>query len=201
MTEYNDKYLIFITTSYYRYDQNYERSIYPIVYLKLSSKKVKTPQDIDDAEFIIINEVPWSWRYLPYSGLIDDDELRKERDKTKLYPNDYYFLTEYQLKIFPDKNNKEFIKDCDYIRHPDFKKPEGEYFHWQDGLVNHFQGYVLPLPWFFDQMIGNYRRYNLRKSVFYQLPKEEMVKHKDSLTPIYQKYYKSFMENYNEDEH
>ena len=50
-------------------------------------------------------------------------------------------------------------------------------------------------------LIQRYRRYNLRKSVFYQLPKEEMVKHKDSLTPIYQKYYKSFMENYDEDEH
>ncbi len=136
-----------------------------------------------------------------YSGLISDEELRKERDKTKLYPDDYYFLREYQVNVLPCRLKNSILSTYDYIYYPDFKTPKDEFFHWQNGLKNYFQCFLMSTPWCLEILIQRYRRYNLRKSVFYQLPKEEMVKHKDSLTPIYQKYYKSFMENYDEDEH
>lgn len=54
-------------------------------------------------------------------------------------------------------------------------------------------------PWCLDIIIQRYRRYNLRKWVFYQLPLEEMVEHRESLTPIYEKYYENFIKNYDED--
>lgn len=195
---YNDKYLIVIVSGYYQYDLNDEKSIYPTAYLKLSNKEVKTCQDIDNAEFIIYCQIPWSWRYLPYSGLVDDAELRKERDKTKLYPDDYYFLREYQVNILPCRIKNSILKDYEYIQYFDFKKPKDEFFHWQDGLKNYFQCVLISKLWSLDLIIERYRRYNLRKSVFYQLPKEEMIEHRESLSPIYEKYYESFMKDYNE---
>lgn len=195
---YNDKYLIIIVSGHYQYNLNDENSIYPTAYLKLSNKEVKTYQDIDNAEFIIYDQIPWSWRYLPYSGLVDDTELRKERDKTKLYPDDYYFLKEYQVNILPCRIPKSILKSCEYIKYLDFKKPKDEFFHWQNGLKNYFQCVLMSTSWCIDLIIENYRRHNLRRSVFYQLPKKEMVEHRESLSPIYEKYYESFMKDYNE---
>jgi len=198
--EYNDKYLIIVVSGHYQYSVKDENSIYPTAYLKISNKQVKTAQDIEEAEFVIYDLIPWSWRYLPYSGLVSDEELRKERDKTKLYPDDYYFLREYQVNVLPCRLKNSILSTYDYIYYPDFKTPKDEFFHWQNGLKNYFQCFLMSTPWCLEILIQRYRRYNLRKSVFYQLPKEEMVKHKDSLTPIYQKYYESFMKDYHEDE-
>lgn len=196
--DYNDKYLIVIISGYYQFDLKNEKSIYPTAYLKISSKEVKSFQDIDDAEFIIYDKIPWSWRYLPYSGLKSDDELRKERDKIKLYPDEYYFLNEYQVKVLPCRLKNSILKSYEYIQYFDFKKPKDEFFHWQIGLKNYFQGILMSTPWCLDIIIERYRRYNLRKWVFYQLPLEEMIKHKDSLTPIYNKYYENFIKDYDE---
>lgn len=198
-TDYNDKYLIVIVSGYYQLDRRNEKSIYPTAYLKLSNKEVKTKQDIDDAEFIIYTQIPWSWRYLPYSGLIDDAELRKERDKTKLYPDEYYYLKEYQVNIFPCRIQKGILKSYEYIQYIDFKKPKDEFFHWQNGLKNYFQGILMSTSWCLDRIISKYRRFNLRRWAFYQIPLEEMIEHKESLTPIYEKYYESFIKDYDED--
>ncbi len=198
-SDYNDKFLIVIVSGYYQFKNNDERSIYPTAYLKISDKEVKTQQDIEDAEFIIYDQIPWSWRYLPYSGLISVEELKKERDKTKLYPDEYFFLKEYQVKIFPCRISNSILKSYEYLYYPNFKRPNDEFFHWQDGLKNYFQGILMSTPWCLDIIIQRYRRYNLRRWSFYQLPLEEMVEHKESLTPIYAKYYESFIENYDED--
>ncbi len=192
--EYNDKFLIIIVSGHYQYNSR----IYPTAYMKLSNKEVKTQQDIDNAEFIIYDQIPWSWRYLPYSGLISDEELIKERDKTKLYPDEYYFLKEYQVNILPCRIKNSILNSCEYLYYHDFKKPKDEFFHWQEGLNNYFQCILMSTPWCLDLIIENYRRYNLRKWVFYQLPLEEMIEHKESLTPIYEKYYENFMANYDE---
>lgn len=198
--DYNDKYLIVICSGYYQYSKFNDKSIYPTVYLKISSKKIQTTEDINDAEFIIYNKIHWSWRYLPYSGLISDAELEAIRDKTELFPDDYYYLNEYQVDIFPSRENKTFIENSQYFQFPEFKKPLDEYFHWRDGLTTNFQGTFFS-SWKIDLMIRAYRRNNLRKWAFYQLPREEMVKCKDSLKPIYDKYYEDFIESYNMDEH
>lgn len=198
--EYNDKYLIVICSGYYQYSKFDEKSIYPTVYLKISNKEIKTIEDIEIADFVIFEKIHWSLRYLPYSGLISDAELEAIRDKTKLFPDDYYFLNEYQVDIFPNRENKIFVENSQYFYYPEFKKPHDEYFHWKEGLITHFQGIFLSL-WNIDLIIRYYRKNNLRKWAFYQLPREEMVKCKDSLKPIYEKYYEDFISKYNMDEH
>ena len=193
-TEYNDKYLILIVGSHYKYSDR--KSLYPNVYLKLSDKKIEIFEDIDNAEFIIIDEYHWCERFLPYSGKISTKKLIEERSKVKLYPDEYGFLKEYQLNIYSSKKDKEFIEQCDYMRYEDFKRPEDEFFHWQDEYEDNFQGDILTVPWFFDSLIDNkYRFYNLRESVFYHLPLEDMQAAKDSLAPIYDKYFE-FMHEY-----
>ena len=87
------------------------------------------------------------------------------------------------------------------MAHPNFKKPTDEYFHWKSEEKDNFQMCLLTTPWAIDDILRNYRLNNLRKSVFYQLPREEMEAHKDNLRPIYDKYYESFMKDYNFDEH
>lgn len=69
-----------------------------------------------------------------------------------MYPDDYYFLREYQIKILPCRLKNSILKSYEYIQYLDFKKP-----------------------------------------------KDETVEHKDSLTLIYEKYYESFIKNYNEE--
>lgn len=128
-TEYNDKFLIIIVSGYYQLRTNDEKSIYPTAYLKISNKEVKTTEDVEDAEFIIYDQIPWSWRYLPYSGLIPDDVLRKERDKVELYPDEYYFLREYQVKVFPCRLKNSILSSYEYLYYPNFKKPKDEFFH------------------------------------------------------------------------
>lgn len=201
--EYNGKYLLLICSGYYNYNNNNNNNkrMLPNVYIKLSNKEVTTTNDIDEAEFVISLKIHWSLRFLPYSGLVPDEILEKERSKIQLYPDEYWFLTEYQSKLAPSRKNKEFIKDCKYIRHINFKRPEDEFYHWMTNQNNHFQMVVLPTKWAIDLILKNYREFNLRKSVFYQIPLEEMAKCKNDLTPIYQKYYTTFMEKYNPDEH
>lgn len=197
--QYNNKYLIIICSGHYQFSNN-KRKL-PNAYLKLSDKAINNQSDIDEAEFIIYLKVPWSWRYLPYNGNIDADELEKERDKIELFPDEYWFLNEYQVDIGPSRKNKDFLLECQFIAHPNFIKPSDEYFHWKSEEKDNFQMCCLDTPWVIDDILKHYQLNNLRKSVFYQLPKEEMETHKDNLRPIYEKYYVSFMKNYNPDEH
>ena len=110
-------------------------------------------------------------------------------------------VNEYQVDIAPSRKNKEFLSECQFIAHPNFIKPSDEYFHWKTEDEDHFQMCCLDIPSAIDLILKGYRYNNLRKSVFYQLPREEMEAHKDNLRPIYEKYYVSFMKNYNPDEH
>lgn len=192
--QYNDRYLIIICCDYYEFTGR--KKNYPLVYYKISKKEVNSEKDIDDAEFYIRDLIHMGLRYLPYSGLIDYRELEKERDKVKLYPDEYGFLKEYRINIFPNKNNKEFIRNCKYIKYENFERPKEEFFHWQDGLKNYFQGDILTVEWFFDKLMYWYQINNERKLVYYHFPLEEMQQYRDkSLYPLIVKY-KDFMDEY-----
>lgn len=195
--KYKNYYLIFICSGYYTCYN--EKDIRPNVYLKLSKKKIDSLKDIDNSEFITYLNIHWSLRYLPYNGKIKDEDLRKERDKVKLYPDDYYFLHEYQVHLFPSRRNNQIVRESQYYFFPNFKRPKDEFYHWENGIKNYFQGIILGNPWEFKLILAAYERNNLRRGVFYQLPKDEMVRCKDDLSPIYEKYYDSFIKDYDED--
>lgn len=194
--EYNNKYLIVICSGYYQFSNN--KRLLPTLYLKLSNKPVTSQKDIDDAEFVIWDKIPWCMRYWPYSGLESQASLEARRDKTILYPDDYGFLTEYQVMLFPSRQNKIFFEGCDYYKYVSFKKPLDEFLHWRDNTKVNFQGISIFTPFFYKLLIEKYRLYNLRKWVFYQLPREEVLASKDNFSLIQRKYSK-FIHDYKED--
>lgn len=193
--EYNNYYLIIICCDYYEFSPE-RKKLYPITYFKLSKKEVKSPKDIDEAEFVISLTTHMSCRFLPFSGLIDNQELIKIREKVKVYPDEYGFLREYRTKIYPKRKNANFIKNCKYIKYENFERPKDEFFHWQEGTKNYYQGEVITVDWFFDNVVRNYEWYNLRKQVYYHLPLEEMQQYFDkSMYPLIVKY-KDFIDEY-----
>lgn len=192
--KYNDKYLIIICCDYYEYPDR--KKPYPLVYFKISDKEVNSEKDIDDAEYFISTLIHMSMRYFPFSGLIDEKTDIENKKKVKVYPDEYGFLKEYRVMIFPSRKNKDFIKNCKYIKYENFQRPKDEFFHWQKGLINYFQGYNITVDWLFDRIMYWYQINNEKKLVYYHFPLEEMQQYKDSsLLPLIIKY-KDFMEEY-----
>lgn len=192
--QYNDRYLIIICCDYYEYTE--KRKPCPLAYLKISNKEVNSEKDIDEAEYIISEAIHMGIRFFPIHGMDTKADIEKKK-KVKVYPDEYGFVKEYRVMVFPNKNNKEFIKNCKYMKYENFQRPKEEFFHWQNGLKSYFRGVVLSVEWFFDRIMHWYRLYNLRLLGYYHLPLEEMQQHEDSLLPLVIKY-KDFLKEWKE---
>lgn len=91
----------------------------------------------------------WTWRYLPWLGSIDPKVLKEERDKVKLYPDEYGFLHEYQLNVMGPRKSKPFIENTMYLQFyfDKIEKPKDEYWHWKTNDTSYFQLVCFYLPW------------------------------------------------------
>lgn len=194
---YNNKYLIIIVSGFYEYEEN---KIYPNVYIKISDKPINNIDDINNSEFVVVNEVHWSMRNLPLLGGLTHEEFIQLRSSVELFPDEYGFLKEYQLCVSPSKFNRTYLNNTEYIiiDFSKLKKPNDEFLHWQDGLENDFQSVIFEENKVDNKIIRLYRRFNLRKWCYYQIPLEDMQVAKNGLRIIYEKY-NDFLESYDED--
>lgn len=121
----------------------------------------ETKEELEKLEYIEPRVTHYSNRFLPFSGLIPDEELIKERSKVKFYPDEYGLLDVYTFDIYFSRKYLNILNEFIYLGNYNLKNPEKEYIPFDRNNA----GYYLIER--IENILEDYERYNLKKSPLY----------------------------------
>lgn len=166
--EYNGRYIIIIKCSIASWNDNINKRLFRFKITK--DKKIPKLEEIDDLEYIITHFQHELEKYFPGEG-IPFEELRKKRDKVKVYPDKYGYLYTCISEIY--FYNKNVPENLIYIGNKALKLPKHEYIPFSG------YGYMCDLKeWenIVENLIKRYEDFNLKKSEWLTEEKARIVK-------------------------
>ena len=104
---------------------------------KITKNKVlpKSFEELEELEYIKITCVPYEERFLPLSGIMQDDILIKERSKTKFYPDEYNYLYKYIFHI--ELGKKDSYNNLIYLGNYSLSEPMQEYYPFSNKAIDY----------------------------------------------------------------
>lgn len=166
--EYNGRYIIIIKNSILGWSKFIDKRIFRFKITK--KKELPKLEEIDDLEYIITHFQHELEKYFPGEG-IPFEELRKKRDKVKVYPDEYGYLYTCISEVY--FYNKNIPEDLVYIGNKKLKLPEHEYIPFSEYGYNYqartWENIV-------ENLVQRYEDFNLRKSKWLSIEGAEKVK-------------------------
>lgn len=169
--KYNGKYIIIIKCSWPDgtiEDGKNEKRLFRFKITK--KRKLPTLNEINDLEYVITHFQYELEKYFPGEG-IPFEELKKKRDKVKVYPDKYGYLYTCISEIF--SYNKNVPEDLIYIGNMKLDLPKHEYIPFTEYgykfYTNNWNNII-------EKIIEKYEDFNLGKSQWYQKEKNEEIK-------------------------
>lgn len=160
--DYKDKYLLFI-----KYDNpswDIDKNVFSFR-AKITNDNYlpSNKEQIDNLEYIQTSHTFYCKRFFPFSGLISNEELIKERSKVKFYPDENGYLDIYIFNICFQRKNLFYLDDFIYLGNFDLLEPNHEYvpFHKYNRTEFNF------LSTLEERLLKCYEDYNLKKSPIY----------------------------------
>lgn len=167
-SKYNGRYLILIKSSVQGWDKTVNKKTFRFKITK--EKSLPKIEEINSLEYIITHFQHELEKYFPGEG-IPFEELKKKRDKIKVYPDKYGYLYTYITEIY--FINKDIPKDLIYIGNAEINLPLHEYIPFSEYGYKYQQN-----SWdnIVNNLIQKYEDYNLKKSKWFTKDKAEIVK-------------------------
>lgn len=157
--KYDGRYIIIIKCSWPKWakrDGNNDKRYFRFKMTK--DKKIPKLEDIENLEYIITYFQHELAKYFPGEG-IPFEELKKKRDKVKLYPDKYGYLYTCISEIFFYKKN--IPENLIYIGNKELKLPKHEYIPFTEFGYKYSENTWDNIT---ENLIHKYEYYNLKKS-------------------------------------
>lgn len=168
--KYDGRYIIIIKCTLSEWSNRENNSLFRFKITK--DKKIPKLEELDDLEYIITYFQHELEKYFPGEG-VPFEELRKKRDKFKIYPDEYGYLYTCISEIY--FYNKNVPKDLIYIGNKKLKLPKHEYIPFTEYgykyQANNWENIV-------ENLIQKYEDFNLRKSEWLNEEAAEKVKNR-----------------------
>ena len=156
-SEYYGRYIILIKCSNSEWEESTNKQLFRF---KISKNKT-LPQlnEINSLEYIITFAQHELKKYLPFDGCKKFKELKKERDKLQVYPDEYGYLYSFITKIY--WVSKNIPKNLIYIGNMVLELPYHEYIPaCEYGYIREYSGWKN----IEKELINDYKSYNLKQS-------------------------------------
>ncbi len=166
--KYDGRYIIIIKCSIDGWNDNINKRLFRFKITK--DKKIPKLEELDDLEYIITHFQHELNKYFPGEG-VPFEELRKKRDKIKVYPDKYGYLYTCISGIY--FVNKDIPNNIMYIGNKKLKLPKHEYIPFTE------YGYKCDFRlWnkIVERLVEKYEDYNLGKSKWFTEEGAKVVK-------------------------
>lgn len=130
--------------------------------LTIDDTLLKTNEELEKLEYIKPRVTLYSDRFLPFSGLISDEKLIKERSKVKFYPDEWGMLDVYTFDIYFSRKYLNILNEFIYLGNYNLKGPEKEYIPFSRYNAGFYSIERI------ENILEDYERYNLKKSWIYE---------------------------------
>ena len=129
---------------------------------KITKNKVlpKSFEELAELEYIKITCVPYEERFLPLSGIIQDDILIKKCSKTKFYPDEYNYLYKYIFHI--ELGKKDNYNNLIYLGNYNLSEPMKEYYPFSNQAIDYILYKDLP-----ESLLKTYDGLNQKKYLLF----------------------------------
>lgn len=168
--EYNGRYIVIIKCSIPGWNKNVNKNLFRFKITK--DKKLPKLEDINVLEYIITHFQHELEKYFPGEG-IPFEELRKKRDKVKVYPDKYRYLYTCISEIY--FVNRDIPENLIYIGNKKLELPKHEYIPFCEYGFKYQTNYWKDI---IENLIKKYEDFNLGKSEWLNKEAAEKVKNR-----------------------